>query len=510
MTTKIPYISNYYSTKTLMVDDKPWFCFGGEVHNSSASSVEYFKKHVLDEIDKLNLNTLLIPVYWEQIEPKENEFNFDILDEIINLSREKGIRLILLWFGLWKNGISTYVPEWVKEDRYSYPFVKKSDKSSIYSITPLCGNAVEKDSNAFYELMLHIKEFDQNHKTVIMMQVENEIGSLETDRDYSDVANKVFLSNIPEDLSNLINKSGTWEECFDKEASEVFMCYHYAKAVEKIAQKGKSVYNLPMIVNAWLKKPNENPGKYPSGGPVQERIALWKTLAPSIDLCSPDIYVDNYKEICDIYSSYNPLLVPETRQDVATISHVIHTFANYPSLGFSPFGIEDFLPINQENYAQNNFLKLLGISRDAFNPEGTTPYLSTLYKQLLNMQEYVLTKRGSDNIYAFMQEKDEKEELFKLSNLDLKVTYLRAKDNEPKGAGFVIKDNNELYIYGMQFILEIKSINELEKLGVLAFEEGHFEGTKWICDRVLNGDERYVIILGSMSKCLRLKWHMYK
>ena len=101
--------------KMLMVGDKPFIMLSGEVHNSNSSSVEYMEQ-VYDKADALGLNSLLLPVTWELIEPEEGKFDFSLVDGLIIQARRRGKKLGLLWFGAWKNAQCYYAPEWVKTD----------------------------------------------------------------------------------------------------------------------------------------------------------------------------------------------------------------------------------------------------------------------------------------------------------------------------------------------------------------------------------------------------------
>lgn len=85
-------------------------------------------------------------------------FTFENPLGLIDQAREHGMRLVILWFGLWKNGESTYVPEWVKADtkrfiRACYPGGVPSE-----TISPLCQEAVEADKRAFTKFMEFLKE----------------------------------------------------------------------------------------------------------------------------------------------------------------------------------------------------------------------------------------------------------------------------------------------------------------------------------------------------------------
>src|SRR5215212_3165182 len=121
--TPTPHLRKQGSATQLIVEGRPFLVLGGELHNSSASSTEYMRP-IWERLVALNLNTVLATVAWEQIEPAEGSFDFDLVDGLIQAARRHGLRLILLWFGSWKNGVSSYVPAWVKRDYRRFPLSK--------------------------------------------------------------------------------------------------------------------------------------------------------------------------------------------------------------------------------------------------------------------------------------------------------------------------------------------------------------------------------------------------
>ena len=88
---------------------------GGEVGNSAASSREYMQP-IWPKLKEMNLNTVIMPVYWDLIEPEENKFDFSLVDGLIKDASANNLHLVLLWFGTWKNSMSCYVPAWIKKD----------------------------------------------------------------------------------------------------------------------------------------------------------------------------------------------------------------------------------------------------------------------------------------------------------------------------------------------------------------------------------------------------------
>lgn len=104
----LPILENHGSHATLVVDGKPMLIIGGELGNSSASSPEDLAR-IFPHLERLGLNTVLVPLSWELIEPEEDRFDFSILDGILFRAREHDLRVVLLWFGAWKNSMSCYV-----------------------------------------------------------------------------------------------------------------------------------------------------------------------------------------------------------------------------------------------------------------------------------------------------------------------------------------------------------------------------------------------------------------
>src|SRR2546430_3234611 len=122
-----PYLREQGSATQLIVEGKPFLVLGGELHNSSSSSLEYMRP-IWERLVALKLNTVLAPVSWELIEPEEGVFDFTLVDGLIQDARRHDLRLIFLWFGSWKNGMSSYIPLWVKQDYRRFPRLKVPDE----------------------------------------------------------------------------------------------------------------------------------------------------------------------------------------------------------------------------------------------------------------------------------------------------------------------------------------------------------------------------------------------
>lgn len=381
----------------LMVKDEPFLCLAGELQNSSSSSASYMEKQ-MENLRSMNLNTIFMAVSWEQIEPMENTFDFVELKENILLARKYNFKLVLLWFGSYKNGMSTYVPSWVKKDSKRFPRCSircpNTDQECIIeTLTPFAKENWIADAKAFANLMAYVKEIDSVENTVIMIQVENEPGLLGDSRDrslraqsnWNDGIPKVLLErlaktrlhpillsrlpNLPRILQNATSSSQSygWIEVFGNQADEAFMADGFSRYVEQVALSGKAAYALPFFMNTWLScddvtsldlegiplKHNmttaagggNKPGDYPSGGCCPQMLNIWQENAPSLDIYSPDIYLHNFHWVCEQYAgqkntTQTTLIIPEMRRDEYGARRLMLAYGNYDCLAASPFGID--------------------------------------------------------------------------------------------------------------------------------------------------------------------------
>ncbi|EGY01184.1 beta-galactosidase [Nitrospirillum viridazoti Y2] len=358
-----PTLDHQGTATRLVVDGKPLLVLGGELGNSSASSRPYMAKY-WPKLKAMNLNTVLSPVYWELIEDKEGTFDFSTVDGLLADARAQDMHLVLLWFGAWKNSMSTYVPGWVKRDQARFPRVRAANGTSVEILSAFSPALRDADAKAFTALMAHLKAVDAKG-TVLMVQVENEIGMLPVAREWGDAAKTAWAQPVPEALLRTVREgkavepelralwqahgaktAGTWAEVFgDADAGqEVFTAWSYAQYADAITRAGKAAYPLPMYVNVALNRAGKAPGEYPSGGPLPHLIDVWKTGAPSLDLIGPDIYFHNFNDIAGRYSrADNPLFIPEANNVTApeVPANAFYAIGNLDAFGFSPFSIEN-------------------------------------------------------------------------------------------------------------------------------------------------------------------------
>ncbi|MBP8305011.1 MAG: DUF5597 domain-containing protein [Phycisphaerae bacterium] len=372
----------------LIVDGRPFLCVAGEVSNAASSDTETMKT-ILPRLAQAHLNTILTVVSWDLIEPEEGRFDFSMIDYQIEAARASRVRLVVLWMASWKNGLSHFVPEWVKRDQDRFPRVVNAEGNTLEILSTFSRANRQADARAFAALMRHIRRVDSKEHTVIAVQVENEVGVLGSTRDYCGAANEAFGAPVPRELMDALQRNrdrllpelkeiwraagfrtrGTWEEVFGKNVprpdrpvpnspnrpvrapdaelfnrtDEIFMAWHYARYIGAVAAQGKREYPLPMYVNAWIVQPNDlGPGDYPSGGPEPLVHDIWRTGAPAIDILAPDIYLTSFAQIVQTFArGGNPAFIPETRQDG---DNAWAAFTQLNALCYSPFGVDRLSP----------------------------------------------------------------------------------------------------------------------------------------------------------------------
>src|SRR5947209_18113201 len=335
----------------LLVDGKPFLVLGGQIHNSSAWPSEL--PQVWASMEALHANTIEAPVYWEQVEPQPDRFDWSNVDLFVKGAREHNLHVVLLWFGTWKNGNMHYVPEWVKTDTKRFPRVIRADGELTDVLSANSRANLEADKAAFVALMRHLRTLDASEHTVLMVQVENEGGCIGSVRDFSPGANESFVRQVPDDLLTVVHKQpGTWTQVFGSEADEAFQVYHQARYINEIAAAGKAEFAIPLYINVWLSYPPAElperrmpiPGiQYPSGGAVQKFVGLWRALAPAIDMIGPDISNNDSEFVREVMHAYhrldNPVWIPEIGRSDNFAKFLFYALGE-GAICFAPFGID--------------------------------------------------------------------------------------------------------------------------------------------------------------------------
>ena len=321
------------------------FILGAELSNSAATSIADIDS-VIPKVARAGINTVLVPAQWDLIEPREGVFDFSTIDETIRVARHEKLKVILLWFGAWKNSMSCYAPLWFKQDK-RFPRAMTAEGKPLEIATAFSEAVFQADNKAFMALIHHLKAVDTD-RTVLMIQIENEIGMLESARDHSPLANREYDKGAwRKELKSI---GFTAENEYEDEA---FQAIYYAKYVERLAVNAKKVIDLSLFVNAAMNSRGRKPGEYPSAGPLAHLKTIWKKFAPHIDLMAPDIYDTGFAGWAAQYDfKDNPLFIPESRSCRDTGVRALYTFGAHNTVGFSCFALDHADAETVENVRQ--------------------------------------------------------------------------------------------------------------------------------------------------------------
>ena len=478
----------------LLVHGQPFLILGGELGNSSAGTAAQADA-ILPELAKMHINTVLMPVAWNQVEPVEGRFDFSVLDHWIEVARVQQMHLVILWFGSWKNGFSSYAPSWVLADTRRFPRAISAEGLPTETLSTLGAETVHCDSRAFAALMHHVREMDADQQTILMIQVENEMGYVGLGgRDRSESANREFNGAVPPELlQNLqkrrldlspelaehFNPSGhTWREVFADAAGEVYMAWHYGRYVNAVADAGKKEYPLPMYLNAQLPSPLERAGEYPSGGPHPYFQDVYRAVAPAIDFYSPDIYWPDFEYWVKRYvRAGNPAFVPEARLDEAPFN-ALYAYGSERAFGFSAFGVDSIQPAN--------------------NDPAAGPALGEVYATLDHLKDEVLKAQQENRCRSLVLHKSSPRptQTIALGGYLFDATLSRSWPAKTlladDGAMLVLqRDANEFYVVGSGLTVSIARDPDTDNriAGIANIDEMSFQDGRWIVSKALNGDQ---------------------
>jgi beta-galactosidase GanA len=489
-----PHIKMENGAGQLIVNGQPFLILGGELGNSSAGTAAEADV-ILPKVAGMHVNTVLMPVAWEQIEPKEGSFDFAIVDHWIETARQNNIHLVLLWFGSWKNAFSNYAPAWVKADPRRFPRAEAADGRPLEILSTLSPEARRCDSRAFTALMRYVREKDSAQQTVLMVQVENEVGYLGIGgRDRSPEANRLFHEAVPATLmrclttarlhfspelaSHFSEHGRNWSEVFGEAADEVFMAWNYATYIEAVAHAGKGEYALPMYANAQLPAPQERAGEYPSGGPHPYYLEVWRAAAPSLDFYSPDIYWPNFEYWVQRYQVQgNAVFIPEARMDAAPFN-AIYAYGQAGAFGFSPFAIENLATAKKGDESQPALVRvyeLLDSIRDLLPPAQAAGTARALVLHGAGLRPTQTVALGG---YLF--------------EATLARTWPARTLATDDGAILILQaSSDEFYVLGSGLTVSVSRDPDVDGgiAGIANVEEVSRSSGQWVIEKRLNGDQ---------------------
>lgn len=524
----IPHLVQKDGRHALMVDGAPYLVLGAQAHNSSNYPLALNK--VWPAVKDAHANTLEIPVAWEQIEAVEGKFDFSYVDTLLAQARRNKVRLVLLWFGTWKNTGAQYTPEWVKFNNQRFPRMLDKDGKVSYCLSPMGEETLKADKKAFVALMSHIKKVDAAQQTVIMVQVQNEVGTYGVARDFGPKGQAAFEQPVP--AAVLARKkspvalaaTGNWSQVYGPYADEYFHAYAIASYIEEIARAGRAVYNLPMFVNNALRDPLEPmapwKGNFASGGPTFDVIDIYKAAAPHIDFAAPDVYESasaKFRATIDHFQrADNALMVPEISNHADYVRYA-YLVLGRGALGFAPFGID---------YADYSNFPLGSKATDKSMVE---PF-GKVYAAFRPMQRQWARWAFEGRTRGVAEGDDRAAQTVALNNWNVTVSFrewrfgqkewginagqLPPNTEKPNGGVAIAQiGDNEFVVVGQHARVKLggAGTNDGKPSMFARVEEGTFDASgKWIMERNWNGDQTdYGLNLPATPVVLKVKMGTY-
>jgi hypothetical protein len=322
--------------------------------------------------------------------------------------------------------------------------------------------------------------------------VENESGAIGAVRDHSQAADRQFAGDVPQPLLSAFHKQpGTWRQVFGPDADETFQAWSVASYVNQVAAAGKAQFDIPLYCNVWIQYPRGYPIRgrlqpgldYPSGGPVQSMIDVWKAAAPSIDMLGPDVYSADREIEKQVLSTYhrsdNALWIPETGLGDDFAPELFYALG-MGAIGFSPFGADqtswtlkpgDLPAAHAQNYA------LLG-----------------------SIGRIVARANFEGRLQTAVEEEGKPEQILDFGRWRALVTFgfpQRDGQQQPPGTtknsgrALVIQQGpDEFLVTGIQtrvtFMLPPSAPGHMQ---ILSAEQGTYDGDTWKPLRIWNGDQ---------------------
>jgi beta-galactosidase GanA len=372
------------------------------------------------------------------------------------------------------------------------------DGRAHYVPTPLSRNTLEADKSAFVALMRHIRAIDSDH-TVILVQVENEVGSYGNPRDFSPQANGLFAGPIPAELGRKIGKSGTWTQVFGRKADSSFSAWYIARYIDEIAAAGQAELNLPMYVNVVTSDPADpkaGEGGGASGGADWPVLDVWKAAAPHIAIAAPDLYDREYRQVNGKLDKMsrpdNPLFVPENGNDLP-FARFFWLALGKGAIGWAPFGTDTTYfnyPLGGKNTPEDleafasKFALMAPIARDWAKLAFEHPTIGFAKGDDASDQLQILGRwkiTAQYGLWAFG---------------DPTWTFMKFPPNPKKdlpvgGAALIQLGPDEFLLAGsdVRINFALTAPAPVETSGFLSVEEGTFQNGRWIMSRRWNGDQ---------------------
>jgi hypothetical protein len=467
----MPCLKDLNGRRSLYVDGKPFIILGLQWDCDWCYTPEDMDFQFA-EAKKMRLNTASLLLYWREVEPEKGVYDFTMLDHRIEMARRHNMKIVLVWFASFKNACLTYAPDYIRANHKEYRKVHKADGSLVTNCCcPTAKHTHERDELALIEVFKHLKEVDREQHTVILFQMQNEVGILDSDRCHCPTCEAEFVR-------------GKWAERYGWLAGEAFTAAMIADYCDSLTKTVKDIYPLPVYMNAALpeERANSTAGNHFSnsnrvghfnGGPVRHVLPIWRERIKHVDFLSPDIYQPSYRDFRNFCAEYswegNPLYVAEcaTGKGMRAERNAIYAVAEFAAIGFDPWSMTrncpDFMGEPLVNPCD------LRWSDDAHE-------LLKSYKIIADVMQPLCHAQNTKNLGFFVQEAAEVGRKVQMGDVWVELRY-----SHPLNAarGLIIKlAEDEYVISGLGTYVQFSRIWG-EALPIEKAEVGYFVGDEW-------------------------------
>jgi hypothetical protein len=446
--------------RTLLVDGEPFIILSLQWDCDSCFSAEIMDP-LFAHARALGCNAAALLLYWKEIEPGEGRYDFRMLEHRLEQARAHGLRLVLVWFGAYKNACLNYAPDWVKRDPARFRRARTAAGADLANIAcPACDATLRADRAAIEQVFRRLREIDGERRTVILFQMENETGLLGTDRCHCPDCSAAFTA-------------GRWAEREGDRAAEAFSAQAIATYLDALTAAAKAITPLPVYVNCWLAPRSRAalPGRdYPSGGPVGRVLDVYRSTLRSVDFVAPDIYAHGFRDfdaLCRMYTwPGNPLYVAEHSSGPGSRAerNVFYAVGDHGAIGFDPWAIDRAHP---DQYAPPLVHPVDGRWSDEARR------LRDSYSVIGDAMVPIAEAQGTERLRTFVQEEGEKGALLDLGDILIEVAYYH-RDGAARGMA-VRAAAAEIVVLGMGVTVGFCD-RAGRRVAIASVERGRFRG----------------------------------
>ena len=458
MKTREKPISALHADGRLYVDGVPYFMVSVQLDCDSCFTPRRIGELFHAAAD-LHCNTVAAPLYWRAVEPQEGKLDFSILSAMLEAAEREGLRMVLLWFGSYKNGGMLYAPDWVQEDTQRFRRAMTETGAALPAIAcPGCAETLQCEQRTLEAIGQFLAEQDTVNR-VILLQVNNESGLLGTVRCHCASCSAAYAAAAEQDAEQF--------------SARQMLAYH-----EALAAAFKRRHPIPCYMNAWVPSSSITGSQdyHPYGGPDKACLPHYLAHKQAIDFAAPDIYAPsqtNFHRICDTYAAGQPLYIAEHSTGAHSRAELnVYYALAYRAIGFDPFALDRLSYPNQ--LAQPLYSSVTAQkSREAVA-------LSESYAPLKAANYLAAASCGTPQLQVFVQEEGDIDGFLSFDDVYIELRY---SDEQHRCRGCVIRMEERKFciLGGRMKVMFFHRNKELFRLAQC--ECGHYEGADYVCDK---------------------------